>query len=302
MSTSDDGKLAEQYHSLRAGEGFVELANWSAIRVTGRDRQAFLHNFSTNDIKRLRTGQNCEAFFTNVKGKIVGHGIVDCRADELVILGSPGQAARLVEHLDRYVIREDVHLHDITEERSCVLLHRKHADGGEPLIGWNIVGDDAYGIIELPRTKMTDVRNRLADRGIVRLEYETFTAARIEAGFPLFGLDFNDSNFPQEIGRDRQAISFTKGCYLGQETVARIDALGHVNQQLAGVRFLEPSVPDAGLELSRAGNIVGRVSSAGYSPKLDAPLAFAMLRREANAVGTRLESPVGACEVIALPV
>ena len=84
-----------------------------------------------------------------------------------------------------------------------------------------------------------------------------FHALRIEAGTPLFGVDFDDRNFPQEVGRNEQAISFTKGCYLGQETVARIDALGHVNQQLAGVRFAGTNVPDAGSELTHAGKTAG---------------------------------------------
>jgi folate-binding protein YgfZ len=127
-----------------------------------------------------------------------------------------------------------------------------------------------------------------------------FDVARIEAGMPLFKVDFDDSNLPQEVGRDKEAISFTKGCYLGQETVARIDGLGHVNQRIVGVQFTGHEVPAVGTELILAGAAVGRVTSSAFSPALGAPLALAMVRREANAVGTRLESAVGACEVIAL--
>jgi folate-binding protein YgfZ len=119
---------------------------------------------------------------------------------------------------------------------------------------------------------------------------------------PLFGTDFDENNLPQEVGRDREAISFTKGCYLGQETVARIDALGHVNQKLVGVRFSGVDIPAAGIELMKDGIQVGRVASAAYSPQLEAPLALAMVRREANAPGTALESPVGGCEVVTLPL
>jgi folate-binding protein YgfZ len=118
---------------------------------------------------------------------------------------------------------------------------------------------------------------------------------------PLFGVDFDEQNFPQEVGRDREAISFTKGCYLGQETVARIDALGHVNQRLVGVRFDGSDIPGAGTELAQEGANVGKVTSAAYSPKLKAPLALAIVRREANNIGTRLDSPIGPCEVVALP-
>ena len=93
-----------------------------------------------------------------------------------------------------------------------------------------------------------------------------------------------------------------KGCYLGQETVARIDALGHVNRTLVGVRFVGPDVPPPGCPLSAEGAVVGEVTSAAYSPRLAVPLALAFVRRGHNAPGTPLESPVGDAEVVGLPV
>ena len=209
----------------------------------------------------------------------------------------------MVEHLDRYVIREDVTLKDEIDNRSYWLVNPQHVQPGIGwTIAWNPIGDEAYATIEFLHSETSAVGSQLTDGGGVSIGVDAFTAARIEAGFPLFGLDFDETNLPQEIGRDRQAISFTKGCYLGQETVARIDALGHVNQQLLGVRYSGAVVPNAGLELSLAGNKVGRVTSVAFSPKVDAPVALAMIRREANAVGTRLESSAGECEVIALPM
>jgi folate-binding protein YgfZ len=305
-----------QYDALRAGRGVVWLADWSSVTVTGADRQALLHNFCTNDIKRLVPGQTCEAFFTNVKGKIVGHGLVTCRASELVVIGVPQQAPRLIEHLDRYVIREDVQLRDTTAERSYLLV-----GGGGPareVVGevspdrgdsanprqfflWNLIGDGS-GLVEMASHDVVAILNALQERGLERINSAAFHAARIEAGMPLFGVDFDDRNLPQEVGRDREAISFTKGCYLGQETVARIDALGHVNQQLAGVRFFGAEVPEQAATLAHSGHAVGHVTSAIYSPQLQAPLALSMLRREHQAIGSRLDSPVGECEVVALPL
>ena len=102
--------------------GFLEMSGWSSITFTGGDRQAFLHNFCTNDIRRLSPGNSCEAFVTNVKGKIVGHGLVTCRENELVFITVSGQSAVLVEHFDRYIIREDVQVADSTPNRSYLLL------------------------------------------------------------------------------------------------------------------------------------------------------------------------------------
>ena len=108
---------------------------------------------------------------------------------------------------------------------------------------------------------------------------------------------------PQEVGRDEQAISFTKGCYLGQETVARIDALGHVNQQTRRRAIsADRTCRKRDRNLSQRRSTVGHVTSAAFSPQLGAPLALAMVRREWLTPGTRLESAAGACEVIELPL
>jgi tRNA-modifying protein YgfZ len=300
MTLSASEPFDVQYEALRGGRALVELAGWSSIRITGNDRQTFLHNFCSNDVKRLAPGDCCEAFVTNVKGKCVSHGLVMCGGDELNFLGTPEQAVRLVEHLDRYVIREDVHLRDTSGEREFYLTT------GGALPGcylWNIVGNGSTVVSWADAGGLHSVVEAIReDRGFVVVGKDAFDAARIEAGFPIYGVDFDENNLPQEVGRDREAISFTKGCYLGQETVARIDALGHVNQRIAGLRFSGDEAPAIGAELRRGGAVVGRVTSAAYSPRLKAPLALAMVRREANAVGTRLESDGGECEVVELPV
>jgi tRNA-modifying protein YgfZ len=209
----------DEYYALRDGQGLVELAGWSSISVTGADRQIFLHNFCTNDIKRLTPGQRCEAFITNVKGKTLGYGLVDCREAELVFITVPGQGPLLVEHLDRYVIREDVQLRDTTAERSYLLASDVKSQTGDLpayLIPWDLIGRRSSGLIEVASAEVIRVRNALKEQDVTLCEMSAFETLRIEAGTPLFGVDFNDSNLPQELGRDDRAISFTKGCYLGQ--------------------------------------------------------------------------------------
>ena len=124
-----------------------------------------------------------------------------------------------------------------------------------------------------------------------------FDAARIAAGMPCYGLDITDKTLPQEVARDARAISFTKGCYIGQETVARLDALGHVNKTLTRVRFTGRDVPPAGSELTLDGKPVGTITSAAYWPPFDTAIALAYLRRGANTPGTKLTSAVGPAEV-----
>jgi folate-binding protein YgfZ len=298
MSTT----FEQQYEALRSSSGFFELANWSSVTFTGGDRVKFLNSFCTNDVKKLAPGQNCEAFITNVKGRTIGYGLVDCRDEELVFVTVPNQAAILVAHFDRYIIREDVQLRDSTGERRYYHVLMLPPFAGPRWLGWHLLGREAGGVTEVAVDDVPRWRQILLERGYVDCGTAAFESLRIEAGTPLFGVDFDDSNLPQEIGRDRQAISFTKGCYLGQETVARIDALGHVNQRLVGVRFHGSEAPAAGTELSKGDATVGRVQSAAFSPRAGTPLAIAMVRREANSAGTQLTSVGGECEVIDLPL
>ncbi len=301
MSSSDPSAFDRDYQALRLGRAIVELVDWSSISVTGADRQTFLHNFCTNDVKRLAPGTSCEAFFTNVKGKVVAHGLIHCREAELVIVGTPGQAERLVAHLDRYVIREDVVLRDVTAERSYLLVTGDVPIDGQAIsMTWPITGRTDSKLHEVEAHAKPGVVRALEDQGVILVDQQTFEAARIEAGMPRFGVDFSEENLPQEVSRDRQAISFNKGCYLGQETVARIDALGHVNQQLATVRFVSEALPQVGIELLRGDRVVGKVTSIAFSPRLGRPLGLAMIRREANSAETQLSSAVGQCDVVAL--
>jgi folate-binding protein YgfZ len=298
MNMTESADFEQQYHELQQGKACCVLEGWSSVSIRGKDRQAFLHNFCTNDVKRLVPGTSCEAFVTNVKGKIVGHGVIGCAEDELNFVGAPGQAGVIVEHLDRYIIREDVQLVDTTESRVYVLVVGDDETRADAFLSSVLTGRGAQ-IVGADSTALSEIIRKLTERDFVSVEGRAFTAARIESAFPLFGVDFNENNLPQEVGQDREAISFTKGCYLGQETVARIDALGHVNQQLISVRVLGAEMPPAGSELSTAGTVVGRITSVCFSPQLNGVLGMAMVRREANAIGARLNSVAGDCEVTA---
>lgn len=308
MATTDDRNLATELLQFETGRRFFPLTGWSRITVAGADRQPFLHNFCTNDIKSLRPGQSCEAFFTDVKGRIIGHGLVLCHENELAIVGVSNQGKPLMDHLDRYVIREDVTLQDTSADYAYALVAElaRQPSGVVPesafVTNWFRSKAGATLLCELPSEQFPDWLTTLERRDIRPAPAAAFEAFRIEHGIPQFNVDFNHQNFPQEVGRDEYAISFTKGCYLGQETVARIDALGHVNQMLVAVRFHGDEIPTAGVVLSRDGKNAGAVTSATFSPRLQAPLALAMVRREFNKPGARLDSPLGDCEVITLPL
>jgi folate-binding protein YgfZ len=325
VTTADKDFLAD-YQALQDGAGLVDFGDRTLIEIAGDDRAKFLHNLCTNEIRKLAPGAGCEAFLTNVQGKIVAHVLVFSGPDSLVLETVPGQAEKILAHLDRYLIREKVELSNRSLDWSEWLLagpkseplltgltgepcpqplwqsQKTQIAGHEVLVRRVDLAGPVGFLLDCRRPDAETLGQMIARAGARRTGPQAFESRRIEAGFPSYGTDISDKNLPQELARDARAISFTKGCYLGQETVARIDALGHVNQTLVGVRFENGATVSPDVELTVAGAAAGRVTSAAYSPLLQAPLALAYVRRGSNQPGTRLDSPVGPAQVFSLPI
>lgn len=296
------------YDSLTHGAGLADGAPRGRFAVTGRDRAAFLHRFCTNHITGLAPGQSCEAFFCNAQGKIVGFADIFCLPESFVVETAAGQAERSIAHLDRYVLRDDAQFVPRQDDWSELIVvgpqsrERLAALFGEPLDGcawrtWQgrrvLAAPVArYGVagflLFADRADMPPLHAALVELGLRPVSAVALDMVRREAGAPDFGRDITEANLPQEVDRNAQAIHFSKGCYLGQETVARIDALGHVNRQLVGV--LTATEPAAQAELSRGGKVVGYVTSTGWSPRWGAFLSLAYVRREHSAADTELQT------------
>lgn len=234
-----------------------DLSDRTQIELTGADRAKFLHGFCTNDIKGLHPGQGCEAFLTNIKGRVLGHIFVFAGAQSLWIDTTSGQEGAIIPHLDRYLIREDVQLIDRSEERGELFVTGRHAAQllmVEDELGlYGCVSREAFGnpldirrvdllnepgfLLSIPRSAIEATRSSLLAVGCRAGSADEFETRRIEAGFPYYGRDITEENIAQEVARTKQAISFTKGCYLGQEPIARLDAMGHTNKELRRVVF-----------------------------------------------------------------
>lgn len=295
------------------------LAGWTTLAIEGDDRLAWLQNLCTNDLRRLTPGAGCETFVTDVKGKVLGHLYLLVEAERTLAVTVPGQADQLLTHCDRYIIREEVRLADVSQQFAWRVIHGsdrsdallaapgsinslpdepwQHVAGGQDELLLLVVNSGAaipetHWLATTPQAAAS-LDQTLRDLRVEPMSDDEFLRLRVEAAWPLWGIDFDAQNLPQEVARNEQAISFTKGCYLGQETVARIDALGHVNRQLGQVRFSSDRLPASGEQLTRDGKPVGQVTSAAWSAEVDSPLALAMLRRGVEAPGTKLESRVG---------
>lgn len=316
--------IQTEYSALAAGCGVAALPR-TLIEVMGKDRVQLLNSFCTNDVKRLAAGQGCEAYVTNHQGKILSHVFIYCEPTRLVIDTVAGQAPALIGHFDRFVISEDVRFRDLSSEIGNLIVAGPRAQeilgglcdcqlpaepsssaavsiGGSPAMLRRVecAGNDCF-FVQAANENLDAIRSAIQRAGAFACSEQAIEIVRVEAGFPLFGHDISEDNLPQEVGRDAQAISFKKGCYLGQETVARIDALGHVNKLLCQVKLSGEAVPNAGTTLVVGGKEVGRVTSAVWSPRLESALALAYVRRMHANAGTRLESEAGPAEIVNLP-
>lgn len=315
--------IDDEYRALTEGVALFDFSQRTRIEVTGQDRTSFLHNLTTNDVKGLQPGGGCEAFFLDARGHVLGHVFLIAGVGSIVIETVAGQNERLLNHLNRYLIREKVELYDRTNEWGELLVagedcHLMLADlaGGElpmaPLA--NVMLEVAGQMARVVRADMTQpggyllmlqdrnsqdaVADALCTLGAVTCGAAVFEAARIDAGFPLYGTDITDKNLPQEVDRNDLAISFRKGCYLGQETVARIDALGHVNKTLVKLRFDGEAIPPPGTELVAGDVEVGQVTSAAFSPVARAATGLAYARRGSNELAMRLSSAFGPAVIV----
>ncbi len=270
------------------------------VSITGSDRNKWLHNFCSNDIKSLVPGGGCEAFVLNVKGRTLCHAVILANETSLTLIATGLPAASLVEHFDRYIIREDVQVADVSGTVALwwsvdrPIAQNQSASWSHSLLKPGIISinasitsssDSLYLVTDHARDAFSNwalINDMIiADRPkTTNSECETFNAARIAAGWPLNSVDLTALNLPQEFGRDKQAISFSKGCYLGQETVARLDAMGHVNQQLVVLKTSANPENLAGAELLSIDNLektVGKITSSTRKNDTET-IALAMIR------------------------
>jgi folate-binding protein YgfZ len=309
-----------EYRAARESAALVDLSHRGKVALSGPDAPAFLHNLCTNDVARLTPGLACEAFLTTAQAKVVAHAWAFCEpaADGSRALWldlAPGKNARVLQHLNYFLITEQVELVDQTAGLAQVHLVGPQAPaivddvlgqefaGLAPLaVGFrlsdtafavqvrrtDLLGWPGYDIVCAP-AEMEAFWDACRNAGAAPAGLETFHVLRVEAGLPLDGVDIDDSALPQEIGRTERAVSFTKGCYIGQETIARIRTYGHVNRYLRGLRVSAAAPPLPASRVFREGKEVGHVTSAVLSPLLGSPLALAFVRRGSDEPGTKLE-------------
>jgi tRNA-modifying protein YgfZ len=311
--------LATDYRAITDGCGLLDRSERGKLALSGTDAARFLQGQVSNDVEALIPGTGCYAAFLTPKGKMLGDVRILATGEGLLLDTERVALQALFNMIRRFSLGYQVELHKRTLERG--LLSLIGPDAGD-LAGAGELGADehAHAVVEVPgsglaaRAIRTDVgvdllcdaadtaalRSALEDAGAVAVSETAAECLRVERGRPRYGTDLDDTVIPQEAGLNERAVSFTKGCYVGQETVARLHYRGKPNRQLRGLRLSGGA--EAGEEVRFEGRVVGRVTSVATSPRFG-PIALAFVRREAP-VGSTVSVGAGGeltAEVIELP-
>jgi folate-binding protein YgfZ len=317
------GDAPAEYEHARSAAALFDQSHRGQLTAEGSDAATFLHNLSTNDIKNLAEGSGCEAFLCTATARVVAHLFVFRHPDggkrqRFSLDLPPGQAARVLAHLDRYLISEDVALADVgaglaqlhlAGPRASELLqaalgeapldplrHRPGAFG--ELRRRDLLGVPGYDLL-CTAGAAPDLWQRLVAAGARPAGRAAFEVLRVEAGTPTFGIDMDESTFAPEVGRTARAISYAKGCYLGQEPIVMARDRGVVQRTLVGLRLAEVVPP--GTALAHQGKEVGKVTSCVVSPRLGV-VGLGYAKRGSQAPGTVLDADGRRAEVAALPM
>lgn len=268
--------MTEGYQALREGAAWLDLSARGRIVARGRDRARFLHNLTTNDIKKMKPGESCYAFALTAQGRIVGDLYLLCRADDFLIDTEPELREPLRAHFQKYKVADQVEFEDVTDSTVCIGVEGPAAPAapeGAEAAPFTATGQPGYRIYA-PAGQKDVIIGQLESAGVKRASAEDGRTVRIENGRPRYGEEIIETSLPQET-QQMHAVSFNKGCYLGQEIVERIRARGHVNRLLRRIDLDEAAAPGTKLEYEGK---EATVMSSAYSPALGKTVALAYVR------------------------
>ena len=329
------GAALAEHAALREAAGVLDLSFRSRLCLTGADRKKFLHGQVTNDVNRLNIGEGCYAALVNAKGKMQSDLNIYLLENEILLDFEPGYGAAVAQRLEKFIIADDVQVVDVASHYGLLSVQGPKAEEvirqvqsgfTLPEKPMNFVSrkDAVLGeiyVMNLPRTGSvgsdlfvpTSALGALMDQLVAAVKaaggracgWQALEMARIEAGIPRFGADMDESNLAPETGIEDLAISYAKGCYIGQEVIARIRTYGQVARALRGLRLASDArlLPQKGDKLFRDGKEIGYVTSALASPAFKANIALAYVRREHNQAGAELlvRTAAGDCAATVVP-
>jgi folate-binding protein YgfZ len=289
--TLDSANAAARTSALIVGE-----AERGVLLVAGSDRVAWLNGVVTADVAKVTAGSASFGLLLSKVGKIQSDFYLFARGEELALALAPGTEALVLGELERMLVMEDAELRSATSELACLAVHGPKALGLASAVatleGVTSAALDRTGlggaVLLVPRARLDEVTASLVAGGGVLATREAWQLLRVERRVGVFGIDYGPSDNPHEAALDRVAVSWTKGCYLGQEVVFMQDARGKLKRRLAQLELEGPSPPPGAPVTDAAGEPVGEVTSVAEGSVHGRSLALARVKAPHHEPGVRL--------------
>jgi len=299
------GDPMREQRALAGGGGLVDRSNRGVLRITGQDRLSWLHSLTTQHLEGLAAGESAEALILSPNGHVEHHLVLTDDGTAVWIHVEPGTVTALLAFLEsmRFMLRVEVA--DVSRDYAVLtVLGPAAADLAAGVEGVARVNQRSFGIIDLlvPRDQLADAAGQLAQGGGAVAGMWAFEALRIAARVPRLGLDTDHRTIPHEVGWIEAAVHLNKGCYRGQETVARVHNLGHPPRRLVFLHLdgSADRLPAHGDPVELDGATVGFVGSAARHYELG-PIALALVKRTVPVDATLIAGGVAAAQEVIVP-
>ncbi|MFQ5541838.1 MAG: aminomethyltransferase family protein, partial [Candidatus Binatia bacterium] len=310
------GEPLQEYQSVRSCVGLLDICHRSLLQFTGPDRVTYLQGMVSNDVEVLSPGQGTYAAVLDIHGKIQAEIRILCTPNNFLIDLREALKEKIVQHLNRYLIADEVEINDLTDRYGIVSVQGPKSDhlleglletnmlpstelshdeftashGQFRLVHASHTGEKGYDLI-IEKKDLLPLMLSIQEKGktypIQWVGCQAQEILRVEAGIPRYGIDMSENNLLLETGLDH-SVSFQKGCYLGQEVIERIHSRGHVNRKLVGLALEGDKAAMHGDAIHGEQRQIGEVTSSVLSPILKRPLALGYVQREFTDQGTRV--------------
>jgi len=315
INTALADETNKEYQAAASGAALRRANAYGRLLTSGSEHLGFLHRMTTNDFESLEHGYGIEAVFTESRGRILDCCTFYHRDGNTLIVLSPPARTSIPAWLDRYIFSEEIDLLDTTDETAMFeLIGPQAAPLVQQVLDANLAELQPHQLLAVepdqdlwlsvlpwadlkglraigPIHAIANLQQQFIEAGAALICDEVWDILRIERGIPLHGSELNEEHNPWEAGLQR-TIHMNKGCYIGQEVIARLDTYDKIKQHLVGLTFAAESLPSPGTALQSDGHGAGSITSSTFSPTLG-PIALAYVRRAYSKPGTTLQSADG---------
>ena len=287
LIANDYGSLIDEYKAFKEKPVLIDFSDNGVVRISGSDSKEFLHKMSTNNVFNIKEGEIVVSSFTNADGRFVDVVTVLAENDGLTLICSEGNGKTFTEWLTKYHFSEDLEISDQSGEYGLFALYGQNPDQKIPDFEGTILYSDNESLFMLVKNEPVKIWQDLLKSEVTPVGREAWNIRRVELGIPRYGYEIGSNANPLEAGLSN-TVSFTKGCYIGQEVIARMDTYDKVSRQLRRVHLSQEVISTEKIDLISGTKVVGELTSSVYSFELGKHIGLGYIKKKFGEMGREL--------------